>query len=103
MIIKMIDKSAALLYNSAKEQGAWKMRAVTECPVGCEGTIVKIRAREPVRGRLVSLGMAKGSRLRVLDHTLAKQTWEVDCDGTRIALREEEAAQIFVKPLEPTS
>jgi len=47
--------------------------------------------------------MAKGSRLRVLDHTLAKQTWEVDCDGTRIALREEEAAQIFVKPLEPTS
>ena len=74
------------------------MKAVTECAVGCSGRIVKIRAKEPVRGRLVSLGIAKGGRLRVLDHTLAKQTWEVECDGTRVALREEEAASILIEP-----
>ncbi|WP_456450882.1 FeoA family protein [Hydrogenimonas sp.] len=72
------------------------MKPITECRIGCEGTIVKIRAKEPVRGRLFSLGLAKGSHLKVLDHTLAKQTWEVESDGTKIALREEEAASIFI-------
>jgi Fe2+ transport system protein FeoA len=76
------------------------MKPITECRIGCEGTIVKVRAKEPVKGRLVSLGIAKGSRLKVLDHTLAKQTWEVESDGTKVALREEEAASIYIEPLE---
>ena len=74
------------------------MKPITECRIGCEGTIVKVRAKEPVKGRLVSLGIAKGSHLKVLDHTLAKQTWEVESDGTKIALREEEAASVFIEP-----
>jgi len=60
--------------------------------------IVRIKAKEPVKGRLFSLGLSKGSELKVLDHTLAKQTWEVESDGTKIALREEEAASIFIEP-----
>ncbi len=74
------------------------MKPVTECKIGCEGTIVKVTAKEPVKGRLVSLGMARGTRLKVLDHTLAKQTWEVECEGTKIALRDEEAATVWIEP-----
>ncbi|BDY12206.1 FeoA family protein [Hydrogenimonas cancrithermarum] len=76
------------------------MKPITECPIGCEGTIVRIRAKEPIKGRLFSLGLAKGSELKVLDHTLAKQTWEVESDGTKIALREEEAASVYIEPKE---
>ena len=74
------------------------MKPVTECKIGCEGIIVKVTAKEPVKGRLVSLGIARGTRLKVLDHTLAKQTWEVECEGTKIALRDEEAATIWIEP-----
>ncbi len=74
------------------------MKAITDCHIGCEGTIVRISAKEPIKGRLFSLGLAKGSHLKVLDHTLAKQTWEVEGDGTKIALREEEAASVFIEP-----
>ncbi len=76
------------------------MKPITACRIGCEGTVVKIRAQEPVKGRLFSLGLAKGSHIKVLDHTLAKQTWEVESDGTKIALREEEAASIFIDDTE---
>jgi len=79
------------------------VKAITECAVGTCGRVVKVRAKEPVKGRLVSLGVAKGAQIRILDHTLAKQTWEVECDGTRVALREEEAAQVFLEPGECTA
>ncbi len=72
------------------------MKPITECKIGCEGTIVRIRAQEPIKGRLFSLGLTKGSHIKILDHTLAKQTWEVESDGTKIALRDEEAASIFI-------
>ena len=73
------------------------VKAITQCHIGCEGIIVKVKAKEPVKGRLVSLGMARGNHLKVLDHTLAKQTWEVECEGTKIALRDEEAASVFIE------
>ncbi len=76
------------------------MKPVTECRIGCEGIIVKIKAQEPIRGRLVALGLAKGGHIRILDHTLAKQTWEVETDDTKLALREEEAASVFIEPQE---
>jgi len=76
------------------------MKSITECSIGSEGVIVRIKAKEPVKGRLFSLGLAKGSELKILDHTLAKQTWEVESDGTKIALREEEAASVFIEPIE---
>ncbi len=74
------------------------MKSLTECTVGCEGRIVKIKAKDPIKGRLVSLGLTKGSEIKILDHTLAKQTWEVESDGTKIALRDEEAATVFMEP-----
>lgn len=73
------------------------MKPVTECTVGSEGVVVRIKAKEPIKGRLFSLGLAKSSKLRVLDHTLTKETWKIESDGTKIALREEEAASIFIE------
>ena len=76
------------------------MKSITECSIGSKGVIVRIKAKEPIKGRLFSLGLAKGSELKILDHTLAKQTWEIESDGTRIALREEEASSVFIEPIE---
>ncbi|WP_456381997.1 FeoA family protein [Hydrogenimonas sp.] len=76
------------------------MKPITACKIGCEGVIVRIRAKEPIKGRLFSLGLAKGSHVKILDHTLAKQTWEIESDGTKIALRDEEAESIFIEPKE---
>ena len=75
------------------------MKSVVECSIGCKGIIVRVKAKEPIKGRLFSLGLAKGSELKVIDHTLAKQTWEVESNGTKIALREEEAASIYIEPI----
>jgi len=76
------------------------VKSIVNCSIGCKGVIVRIKAKEPIKGRLFSLGLAKGSELKVVDHTLAKETWEVECDGTKIALREEEAASVFIEPIE---
>jgi Fe2+ transport system protein FeoA len=75
------------------------VKSVVECSIGCKGIIVRVKAKEPIKGRLFSLGLAKGSELKVIDHTLAKQTWEVESNGTKIALREEEAASIYIEPI----
>ncbi len=69
---------------------------VTDMKIGDEAIIKKVRAQEPVKGRLYAMGIARGNRIKLLDHTLKKQTWEVEVDGTRVALRDEEAKGIEV-------
>ncbi len=73
-----------------------KMR-VSDMKIGEEGVITKVSAQEPVKSRLFAMGIAKGNRLKLLDHTLKKQTWEIDVEGTRVALRKEEADHIEVE------
>ncbi len=99
MIINTIDFVLRLIYNHRKNLEVFIVKPLTECTIGCEGRIVKIKAKDPIKGRLFSLGLAKGSEIKILDHTLAKQTWEVESDGTKIALREEEAASVFMEPV----
>ncbi len=70
---------------------------ITDLKIGEEATITKVKAPEPIRGRLYAMGIAKGNRVRLLDHTLKKQTWEVDVEGTRVALRDEEAKAVEVE------
>lgn len=65
--------------------------------IGDEAIIKKIKADDVIKARLVSMGIAKGNRIKLLDHTLQKQTWEVDVEGTRVALRKEEAQAIEVE------
>ncbi|BCD62157.1 ferrous iron transport protein A [Nitratiruptor sp. YY08-26] len=70
---------------------------LTDMKIGDEAIIKKIKADDVIKARLVSMGIAKGNRIKLLDHTLQKQTWEVDVEGTRVALRKEEAQAIEVE------
>ena len=71
--------------------------SVIDMKIGDEGIIKRVKAPEPIKGRLFAMGIAKGNRIKLLDHTLKKQTWEVDVEGTRVALRREEAEGIEVE------
>jgi len=70
---------------------------LTQMRIGQEATIKKVRAPEAVKNRLYAMGIAKGNPIRLLDHTLKKETWEVEVQGTRVALRREEAEGIEVE------
>ena len=70
---------------------------LSELKIGDEATIARVLANEPIKGRLFAMGITKGNRIKLLDHTLKKQTWEVDVEGTRVALRKEEADAIEVE------
>jgi ferrous iron transport protein A len=70
---------------------------LTELKQGEEAVIVNIDANSELRNRLLSFGLAAGERLSVKGHSLAKQTIEIEIDGTLIALRREEADKIEVK------
>ncbi len=71
--------------------------SVVDMKIGEEATIKRIKANEAIRARLIAMGIAKGNRIKLLDHTLQKQTWEIDVEGTRVALRKEEAQAIEVE------
>ncbi|NPA04337.1 MAG: ferrous iron transport protein A [Epsilonproteobacteria bacterium] len=70
---------------------------LTQLKVGESGVIEKVVAPEPIKSRLFSMGITKGNRIKVIEHTLKKETWGVEVEGSKIALREEEAGAIEVK------
>jgi ferrous iron transport protein A len=70
---------------------------LAELKQGEEAVIVSIDANSELRSRLLSFGLAVGERLSVKGYSLAKQTIEIEIDGTLIALRREEADKIEVK------
>ncbi len=65
--------------------------------IGESGIIRKIYAKEPLKSKLLSMGFARGERVKVLKHTLAKNTFDVDINGVNVALRGEEAREIEVE------
>jgi ferrous iron transport protein A len=70
---------------------------LNELKMGESGIIKKILAKEPLKSRLFSMGFARGEKVKVLKHTLAKNTYEVEVNNIPVALREEEAKEIEVK------
>ena len=70
---------------------------LNELNMGESGIITKILAKEPLKSRLLSMGFSRGERVKVLKHTLAKNTYEVEINRIPVALRKEEAEQIEVK------
>ncbi len=70
---------------------------LSQMRIGQSAVIRKVRAQEPIKGRLFAMGIAKGNRIKLLDHTLKKETFEVDVESTRVALRKEEADAIEVE------
>ena len=73
---------------------------LNELNMGESGIIKKIYAKEPLKSKLLSMGFARGEKVKVLKHTLAKNTFDVDINGVNVALREEEAREIEVEKLE---
>ena len=70
---------------------------LNELRMGESGIIKKIHAKEPLKSKLLSMGFARGERVKVLKHTLAKNTFDIDINGVNVALREEEAKEIEIK------
>jgi ferrous iron transport protein A len=64
---------------------------------GEKGIIKSILADPELKQRLYSFGIIRGEELEMKEHSLAKQTIEIDIDGTLIALRKEEADKIEVE------
>lgn len=72
---------------------------LTQAKSGKEYTIKQITAKEPIRGRLLSFGFAKGNNVAVLEYTLTKQTYDVVIEDSQVALRKEEAESILVEEI----
>ncbi len=73
------------------------MKRVSDLKINDTAIVKKIVAKEPVKGRLQSMGIVKGAKIKVMEHTLAKQTWDILSGSTKIALREEEARGILLE------
>ena len=75
------------------------MKKISDLKIDEEAIVTKILAKEPVKGRLLSMGIVKGAKVRVIAHTLARQTWDILSNNTKVALRDEEASSIEVKSI----
>ena len=69
---------------------------LNELKIGERGIIKKIHAKEPLKSKLLAMGITKGEEVVLLKHTLAKNTFDIEVSNTNIALREEEAKEIEV-------
>jgi ferrous iron transport protein A len=70
---------------------------LTELKKGQSAMIIKIDAQQALKDRLKSMGVCKGELLTVRGCSLAKQTMEIEIEGTLVALRAEEAKKIEVE------
>jgi Fe2+ transport system protein FeoA len=71
--------------------------SLDEMKIGEVGIIKKITATEPLKSRLFSLGIVKGEKIKLLKHTIAKNTYEIEVNKSKVALRSEEAKMIIVE------
>lgn len=68
-----------------------------ELHVGNSAKVLSINANEELRKRLYSFGIVKQSIVKMIEHTLAKNTIEIKINNTRIGMRNEEAKAIEVE------
>lgn len=73
------------------------MKRISDLKIDEEAIVTKILAKEPIKGRLLSMGIVKGAKVKVIAHTLARQTWDILSNNTKVALRDEEASSIEVR------
>ncbi len=72
---------------------------LNELSINDKAVIKKIHAKEPLKSKLLSMGFARGEKLKVLKHTLVKNTFDIDINGVNVALRNEEAREIEVEKI----
>jgi len=73
------------------------VKRISDLKIDEEAIVTKILAKEPIKGRLLSMGIVKGAKVKVIAHTLARQTWDILSNNTKVALRDEEASSIEVR------
>ncbi len=59
--------------------------------------IISIDSDDELINRLASFGITEDSLVEVIQFSLAKNTMEIECDGTAVALRIKEAQLIKVE------
>ena len=74
------------------------MIMLSEMNAGEQGIVTKIDAQGELKQRLFSLGLRKGSHVRMKATSMAKSTLEIEAGSTLLALRYDEAKKILVKP-----
>jgi len=70
---------------------------ITDIEFHTEATIVDITAEPAIRERLLEMGLSPGRSLRVLRHLPMGGPWVVLVGSLFLALRGEEAEQVWVK------
>jgi ferrous iron transport protein A len=73
------------------------MKALSEMNAKEEGIVKTIDAEGELKQRLFSLGLRKGSHVKVKATSIAKSTMEIEVGTTLLALRFEEAKRIGVE------
>ena len=73
------------------------MIMLSEMNPGEQGIVSKIDAQGELKQRLFSLGLRKGSQIKMKASSIPKSTLEVEVGSTLLALRYEEAKMIQVK------
>lgn len=72
------------------------MKTVFDLEKNSIATIKKLHAEDELKSRLISLGIARGTEIKVLECAPAKQTMQILVGHTKLALRESEAKKIEI-------
>lgn len=72
------------------------MRTLADIKDGESVLITSIQADKDLKQRLHSFGVRKNATAKVINHSIAKSTIEIEVVTTKIALRMDEAKQIEV-------
>ncbi len=72
-------------------------KTLVDIEAGREAVIVKIRGGGAIRQRLLDMGVTRGTKVKVERHAPLGDPIEISVKGYLLALRGEEAAEIFVE------
>ena len=73
--------------------------SIIDADINQEYIVKRLHTQGALRQRLVSFGILKGAKVKYLNHTALKGTWEIRVGKMHIALRKEEAEKIEVLPV----
>ncbi len=73
------------------------MKTLFDCKRGDVVEVVKLHANSEFKQRLISFGILKGAKVKMLEYAPAKSTIEIQVGKMNIALRAEEAKMIEVE------
>lgn len=73
------------------------MKKLTDCATGCSAVVVKNEATGSLKQRLLSFGIIKGAKIKLVAYAPGKSSVEIKVGKMSIALRKEEADLIGIE------